>query len=64
MSTTKDHKLQFRHCRGLEGDKEGEDGEYVRRLVWGKYLEETQGGNDLAGLCFRDKTIGGEPQSI
>jgi hypothetical protein len=56
--------LQFRHCRGLEGDKEGEDGEYVRRLVWGKYLEETQGGNDLAGLCFRDKTIGGEPQSI
>jgi len=42
--------LQFRHCRGLEGGKE--DGECVRRLGWVKYLEETQGGNDLAGLLI------------
>ena len=41
-----------------------EGGECVRRLGWGKYLEEPQGGNDLAGLFFRGKTIGVQPQLI
>ena len=41
-----------------------EGGKCVRRLVLGKYLEETQGGNDLAGLFFGGKTIGIQPQLI
>jgi hypothetical protein len=44
--------------RGEEG------GKYVRRLVWGKYLDEAQGGNGLAGLFFGGKAIGIQPQSI
>jgi hypothetical protein len=40
-----------------------EDGEYGRRLVWGRYLEETQGGHELAGLFSGGKTIGVQPQS-
>ena len=55
-------RLQFRHCRGSEGGKEG--GGYVGQLVWGKYLEEPQRVNDLAGLFFGDKAIGCQPQSI
>jgi hypothetical protein len=41
-----------------------EGGECVRRLGWGKYLEEPQGGNDLVGLFSRGKTIGVQPQLI
>jgi len=43
--------------RGKEGS------EWVRRLVLGKYLEEAQADNDLAGLFSGGKTIGGQPQS-
>jgi len=43
--------------RGKEG------GEWVWQLVLGKYLEETQGGHDLAGLFSGGKTIGVQPQS-
>ena len=43
--------------RGKEGS------EWVRRLVWVKYLDEAQGGHDLAGLFSGAKTIGVQPQS-
>jgi len=43
--------------RGKEGS------ERVRRLVWVKYLDEAQGGHDLAGLFSGGKTIGVQPQS-
>ena len=43
--------------RGKEGS------EWVRRFVWGKYLEEAQGGHDLSGLFSGGKTIGVRPQS-
>jgi hypothetical protein len=38
-------------------------GEWVWQLVWGKYLEETQGGHGLAGVFSGGKTIGVQPQS-
>jgi hypothetical protein len=38
-------------------------GEWVWQLVWGKYLEETQGGHGLAGVFSGGKTIG-SPASV
>ena len=46
------------------GERGKEDGKYVGRLVWGKYPDEPQGGNDLAGLSFGGKIIESQPQSI
>jgi len=48
----------------LQGVGRGKEGsEWVRQLVWGKYLDEAQGGHDLARLFSGGKTIEVRPQS-
>ncbi|MCJ7641243.1 MAG: hypothetical protein MUO29_05025, partial [Desulfobacterales bacterium] len=49
----------------LQGVGRGKGGgEWVRRLVWGKYLDEAQGGHDLAGVFSGGKTIGVQPNAV